>query len=162
MITNHSYPHDKCTFELLSAYLDGEVTAQQREEVTHLLATNPEAQELYSRLLSLRHELNNLPVTITPSKPLCDAVFAKIDQQNRQRRVYLWRGGAIATVALTTIFGVITGGNRNPILQMAQETSPNVTEENLVIALNEPIISINTETQENLMIPLNESVINLK
>ena len=70
-MSNHSYPINKCTFELLSAYLDGEVTPTQRKEVQELLAQDPEAQGLYRRLLALRQEINSLPIPqpqYTPSK----------------------------------------------------------------------------------------------
>ena len=64
MITNHSYPPDKCTFELLSAYLDGEVTSEQRQQVQELLKQDPETKALYQRLLALREGFQNLPVQI--------------------------------------------------------------------------------------------------
>ena len=35
MMSNHSYPPDKCTFELLSAYLDGEVTAGEQKTTSN-------------------------------------------------------------------------------------------------------------------------------
>lgn len=160
MMTNHSYPPDKCTFELLSAYLDGEVTAKQREEVQNLLSSDPEIQKLYSRLLNLREELNNLPIPSPSytSQQLSESVFARVDQERKKRKMYLWGGGAIATVAVTTILGIFNGGNRSPLWQMAQQNNSTTTEEALVIALHEPIISLNN-TSEGLMIPLDHSVI---
>ncbi len=38
-------------FELLSAYLDVEVTASQRRQIEHWLTTAPEVQCLYTRVL---------------------------------------------------------------------------------------------------------------
>jgi hypothetical protein len=43
-------------FELLSAYLDGEVSPEERRLVTTWLADDPETQCLYQRLLHLRLE----------------------------------------------------------------------------------------------------------
>jgi len=162
MMTNHSYPPDKCTFELLSAYLDGEVTAQQRQEVQELLANDPEIQSLYKRLLYLRDEFQNLPTPqpqYTPQQ-LSSKVFAKVDQENRRRKTYLWGGVAIATVVVATI-GEVLNGNRTPLLQMANQDNLHNKEENLVIALNEPVISIPSETNESLMIPLDQSLMDV-
>jgi len=162
MMTNHSYPPDKCTFELLSAYLDGEVTAQQREEVQELLANDPEIQSLYRRLLYLRDEFHNLSTPqpeYTPQE-LSSAVFAKIDQENRRRKTYIWGGGAIAALVVATVGGVLNG-NRTPLLQMANQEDVNNNEENLVIALNEPVISLPNKTDESLMIPLDQSLMDV-
>lgn len=46
--------------ELLSAYLDGEVTHSEREDVEQLLRSDPEARELYARLEKTRGLLNGL------------------------------------------------------------------------------------------------------
>lgn len=161
MMTNHSHPPDKCTFELLSAYLDGEVTAEQRQEVQQLLSHDPEIQGLYRRLLYLRQEINNLPTPQSEysSKELSEAVFAKVDQQNQQRKIWLWGGGTIAAVLLTAI-GSIFNDNRMPLMQMAQQNKPTSNNESLIIALNEPLIEIepNTTKEEDLMIPLDHSL----
>jgi hypothetical protein len=42
-------------FELLSAYLDGEVTAKERAIVQNWLQTDPSVYSLYNRLMNLRH-----------------------------------------------------------------------------------------------------------
>lgn len=163
MMTNHSYPPDKCTFELLSAYLDGEVTAEQRQEVQELLSNDPEIQCLYRRLLYLRQEINNLPIPKSEysAQELSEAVFAKVDKQNKQRKIWLWGGGAIAAVLLTAV-GSIFNDNRTPLLQMAQENQPTSVNDSLIIALNEPIIEIPVkENEEALMIPLDHSLIDI-
>lgn len=163
MMTNHSYPPDKCTFELLSAYLDGEVTAEQRQEVQELLSNDPEIQCLYRRLLYLRQEINNLPIPKSEysAQELSEAVFAKVDKQNKQRKIWLWSGGAIAAVLLTAV-GSIFNDNRTPLLQMAQENQPTSNNDSLIIALNEPIIEIPVkDNEEALMIPLDHSLIDI-
>jgi anti-sigma factor RsiW len=163
MMTNHSYPPDKCTFELLSAYLDGEVTAEQRQEVQELLSNDPEIQCLYRRLLYLRQEINNLPIPKSEysAQELSEAVFAKVDKQNKQRKIWLWGGGAIAAVLLTAV-GSIFNDNRTPLLQMAQENQPTSVNDSLIIALNEPIIEIPVkDNEEALMIPLDHSLIDI-
>jgi|LakMenEpi03Aug12_release.lakeMendotaPanAssembly.Ray.scaffolds.fasta_scaffold22381_6 hypothetical protein len=62
-------------FELLSAYLDGEVTAQDRAVVEHWLNTDPSVKCLYHRLLCLRQGCQELclhddPVQVTASQVL--------------------------------------------------------------------------------------------
>jgi hypothetical protein len=47
--------------ELLSAYLDGELTAAERTEVERLLAANPAARQLLDELRALRATLQALP-----------------------------------------------------------------------------------------------------
>ena len=160
MITNHSYPSDKCTFELLSAYLDGEVTSEQRQQVQNLLNQDPEIQALYQRLLSLREGFQNLPTPAPEynSQQLSNAVFAKIDRRKQQKRKWLIGGGAIAAVVITTIGGIM---NQNRIgVQFAQDDSNTIasSEESLIIALNEPIIDLPTEN-EALDIPLGSSLL---
>ena len=52
-------------FELLSAYLDGEVTATERRQVEEWLSTDASIKCLYKRLLNLRQGLQNIPVPPT-------------------------------------------------------------------------------------------------
>ena len=163
MITNHSYPPDKCTFELLSAYLDGEVTSEQRQQVQELLAQDPEIQSLYKRLLNLRASFSNLPTPASEYTPqqLSTAVFDEIDRRKKKRRVWLWGGGAIAAVVFTA-FGGIMNPNRVPLLQIAQQNQSLSKNERLIIALNEPIIELPSKSKtENLAIPLDNSLMDI-
>ena len=160
MITNHSYPPDKCTFELLSAYLDGEVTSEQRLQVQALLSQDPEIKALYKRLLVLREEIYNLPIPDSEYTPqqLSSAVFEKIDKQKKQRRFWLWGGGAIAAVLVAALGSIMN--ERTPLLQMAQDNKLFPDNESLIIALNEPIIELPTEN-ESLAIPLDNSLLEI-
>lgn len=158
MITNHSYPSDKCTFELLSAYLDGEVTAEQREQVKALLAEDTEIQALYNRLLILREEIYNLPIPPSEytAQQLSSAVFQQIDKQKKQKRFWLLGGGAIAAVLIASISSIM---NDQPLWQMANNNKPSSeNSEDLVIALNEPVIELPVKN-ENLAIPLDNPLL---
>lgn len=162
MLNNHSHPSEKCTFELLSAYLDGEVSAKQREEVEQLLAQDYEAQRLYQRLLHLRQEIHNLPTPQSEcsARDLCQSVFARVDQEERQhKKRWLWGGSAIAALVVATLSGVFSE-SRSPLWQMANNTETNTNKESLIIAFNEPLINIpeanNVNASESLMIPLSE------
>ncbi|AFZ47467.1 hypothetical protein Cyast_1505 [Cyanobacterium stanieri PCC 7202] len=160
-MSNHSYPIDKCTFELLSAYLDGEVTSAQRKEVQELLAQDPEAQGLYRRLLALRQEINSLPIPKPEytSKQVCDGVFSQLDKEEKHKKRLVIGGSAIAITVLATIGGLFTG-NRNPIWQMAQQNTPE--EESLMIALNEPLIDLPASANEEVInIHLGQSLLDM-
>ncbi len=161
MMSNHSYPTDKCTFELLSAYLDGEVTPQQRQEVQDLLANDAEIQGLYRRLLALRQEINNLPIPQPQqtSRQVAQGVFYKIDQEKKQKKRLMIGGGAIAIAALATLGGIFT--NRNPLLQIAQQQGDS---ENLELSLGEPLLALGEPyselyaTEEPLALPVSQSL----
>lgn len=49
-------------FEMLSAYMDGEVTADERRTVEEWLANDPTVQKLHSRLLRLRQTFQAMPI----------------------------------------------------------------------------------------------------
>ena len=127
-------------FELLSAYLDGEVTATERQQVQQWLKEDPHVRQLYHRLLSLRQGMQQLP-TPTPqqsSQQLSATVFERLDQQQRRKRGILW-GGAIAATALVvgSISGLIRGNSLMPQLADSPDNA-----EQLVIAINRPAVSI--------------------
>lgn len=126
-------------FELLSAYLDGEVTAAERRQVEEWLATEPEVQCLYARLLKLRQEVRALPVPPAEQsvEQTIEQVFKRIN-----RRVHLAIiGGGTAIAAL--FIGSMSGVLNHQDVQIAQVpkplTAPNDT---LMVALNAPVVEI--------------------
>lgn len=125
-------------FELLSAYLDGEVTAAERREVDEWLANDPEIQRLYARLLNLRQGLQTMPIPAThpPVEQTIEQVYQRIHQRPRRRAV-VWGGTAIAAMFVGAISGVLP-------LQLAK--SPNTPIEPLRVALNAPVVEIPTAT----------------
>lgn len=127
-------------FELLSAYLDGEVSATERQQVQEWLATDPKIQCLYQRLLKLRQGLRTLPVPSSeqPVEQTVDRVFARL--KRRRQRVMTW-GGAIAAVFVAAVSGVLPGDlSFSP--QLARSPQPEVGSEPLMIALNKPLVDI--------------------
>ena len=130
-------------FELLSAYLDGEVTAVERKQVESWLATDPDTQRLHARLLKLRHGLHNLPVPASPC-PLpqtVEQVFARLDR--RPRLTLVW--GGIGAAAAAVFVGVLTSlvpGTQLLTPQTAQQVPAGSAEEALMIALEQPPIEI--------------------
>ncbi|WP_066378621.1 anti-sigma factor family protein [Anabaena sp. CA = ATCC 33047] len=139
-------------FELLSAYLDGEVTADERKQVEEWLANDAAVQRLYARLLKLRQALRSMPVPTPQHSPETTAkeVFARV---NRRSRLNLTFGGAAIAAC---VIGAISGwlpGRESSIPQLAQQqiqpsqptqtaTEPTVTSSPLMVAINNPVIEI--------------------
>ncbi|MEX0269988.1 anti-sigma factor [Leptolyngbyaceae cyanobacterium UHCC 1019] len=135
-------------FEMLSAYMDGEVTADERRTVEEWLANDPTVQKLHTRLLRLRQTFQAMPVPSTDEKAVqqtVDAVLARIDR--RPRFSVIWGGVALAAVAVGAISTSLMG-DRSPFFQMAQssrdpaQTQTAAKPEPLLIALDEPLIAI--------------------
>ncbi|MEM7066612.1 MAG: hypothetical protein AAF572_26040 [Cyanobacteria bacterium P01_B01_bin.77] len=59
-------PDDEARFELLSAYLDDEVTAKERQLVAQWLRDDPSIQKMYQQLLMLRQAIRTSPVPEQP------------------------------------------------------------------------------------------------
>jgi anti-sigma factor RsiW len=132
-------------FELLSAYLDGEVTPTERKQVQEWLDTDPQTQKLYTRLLRLRQEIDNIPIVeaASPSTQLADQVFARLDRQSSRKRIIVISGAAIATVVIGAISSIFFG-NKSPVFQVVENPLAPIEEDSepLKIALNHPIIEI--------------------
>ncbi|HEY9725488.1 MAG TPA: zf-HC2 domain-containing protein [Chroococcales cyanobacterium] len=130
-------------FELLSAYVDGEVTASERARVQELLATDVDMQRLHARLLKLRQGLQKLPVPSAEATPqeTAQQVFSRLDRR-RTRRTVFWGGAAIAAMVVSAFSGMIPG-TRSLVQQIADlpnlEQAP---EPPLMISLNQPVIDI--------------------
>lgn len=124
-------------FELLSAYLDGEVTAAERRQVEEELANDPESQRLYQRLLKLRQGFQTMPVAAAqqPIEQTIELVYQRVHRRSRRRAV-AWGGSAVAAVILGAVSTVLP---TRQILQMAK--SPSQIEP-LRVALNSPVVEI--------------------
>ncbi|MGG6264707.1 anti-sigma factor family protein [Leptolyngbya sp. AN03gr2] len=134
-------------FELLSAYLDGEVTASERKQVEEWLSTDASVQQLHARLLKLRHAFRSLPAPapVQSVERTVDQVLAKVDRRPKFRLV--WGGAAIAAAVLgaVSLFSV-----RQPQMAQVEPTKqptvqaneqPVVTDD-LMVALDRPVVSI--------------------
>jgi anti-sigma factor RsiW len=131
-------------FELLSAYLDGEVSADDRRRVQDWLDHDPEVQCLYARLLKLRQELRSLPVPQAeqPVEQTVQQVFRRIERQ--PRRLALWGGLTIAAVLVGTFSNQLPKmqyGVAN-LVQPESSSVDSVSSEALMIALDRPVIEI--------------------
>lgn len=132
-------------FELLSAYLDGEVTASERRQVEEWLDNDAETQKLYARLLALRQNFQALPAPSNTQsvEQTIQQVFGKIEKR-RQRRSLKWGGAAVAAVVIAALSSVVPG---RQVLQMANVNSP-ASSEKVLVALNTPLVELPESTVE--------------
>lgn len=136
-------------FELLSAYLDGEVTAAERKVVEAWLATDPAVQRLHSRLLKLRHGLQTMPVpTATQTaEQTAHQVFERLERKPKLSLV--WGGAAIAALFVGALVSTILPGNQPSVPQLAKgsqqpsiEAPQTNAHEVLLVALDKPLVDI--------------------
>ena len=146
-------------FELLSAYIDGEATTSERQQVETLLATDTGFQQQYRQMQRMQVAFSEIPVPQTDKSAtqLADAVFAKIDRRQNRNLTRWVGGGAIAATLLTVLAGI--GGlfnTNNSQLQMAEKTN---TPAALMVALNDPILSIPSKG-EGIEVPMTSPEVN--
>lgn len=141
--------HKRDRFELLSAYLDGEVTALERKQVESWLATDPTVQRLHTRLLNLRYGLQSMPVPVA-SQPLeqrVEQVFSRIDR--RPKLALVWGGvGAAVAAGLIGILANALPGDRPFVPQVAERTQPDTVQ-----ATEQPLDTVGPDT---LMVALDQ------
>lgn len=137
-------------FELLSAYLDGEVTAAERRQVEDWLANDPTVQQLYSRLLKLRQGIRAVPITVPitlTEQPVERTVQQVMSRVNRQSQfIWTWSSAAIAAAFVGLLVNDISLGPSvssqiasSPTLEVVPEA---IESDALMIALDHPIIEI--------------------
>lgn len=126
-------------FELLSAYLDGEVSPAERRLVATWLDHDAEAQCLYRRLLQLRQGFQGLGhETAKPQDHLYTAnrVVSKLNQRFRRT----WMAGM--TAAAVAVVGIFSGA-LYPLERLGSvRTASSEVTDNLEIALDQPPIAI--------------------
>jgi anti-sigma factor RsiW len=135
-------------FDLISAYIDNEVTVEERKQIQHWLDTDAEIKTLYQKLLGLQTNLKQIPVPVTvAADQLAAQVFQEVDR-HRRHKFYVY-GGAFLTAMAVVIGSYVISGRNDPMSQMANSTI-NVTQESehLMIALNHPIVEIPETEQE--------------
>jgi anti-sigma factor RsiW len=127
-------------FELLSAYLDGEVTATERRQVEEWLSTDASIKCLYRRLLNIRQGLHNIPVPSTgeSSETTINQVLERVNY--RYRLIWVFSGAAAAACIVGAVSGLFPSPSR--MLQIATTEQRELTTSPLRVALNNPVIEI--------------------
>ncbi len=128
-------------FEMLSAYLDGEVTADERYQVQQWLASDCQVKYQYRRLMKLRQGMQTLPVPQLEQSAIqiAQKVWVRLEQL-RNRRIIGWSGAAIATLLIGALSSALPGG-QSSVPQLAKISRP-ASHETLMVALNAPPVMI--------------------
>ena len=136
-------------FELLSAYIDGEVTEAEEQLVEQWLSDDADFRRLYQQQLKLRQLLIDLPVPVAAHSSvkaetdvMISRVFAEIDKRSQQRKRKL-AGIGISVAAIVGIVGSMFTFNSNPqfspVANSIKPAAP-VAEEPILIAMEEPLV----------------------
>jgi hypothetical protein len=97
-------------FELLSAYLDGEVTAQDRALVEHWLNTDSSAKCLYHRLLCLRQGCQELCLQDAPGRVTVSQVLQRL--RYRLGTITMATAGILVLATLNLLSGEVDLSSR--------------------------------------------------
>jgi ferric-dicitrate binding protein FerR (iron transport regulator) len=130
-------------FELLSAYLDGEVTAPERRQVEEWLKTDPKMQGLYARMLKMQQGVRRLP-TPAPAQTVEQTVQQVVSRIERKPKRVAFLSGAMAIAALFVgaVVSNLPRGEFAPQLATAPYSQQVIPSDGLMIALDRPIIDI--------------------
>ncbi len=139
-------------FELLSAYLDDEVTPDERQQVETWLATDSKVQAVFQNLGGLSRSIAQVPVPPSASvEQTVQAVMAKID---RRRHRFQWISGSAIAAVVTAVLASVSTGWQEPGWQLASNRStpeqsvalssqsPTATPGGSVIAEKAPVKSV--------------------
>lgn len=140
-------------FELLSAFLDGEVSPDERRLVMKWLADDQETQCLYRRLLSLRRGIQTMgceELQVNACVNPADVVFTRL---NRRFRLTCMAG---MTAAAAAVVGVFSGGLNDTMSPSIGDAHPLPTGpgDSLEIALDHPPIAIPKPAVSSDIVPM--------
>jgi anti-sigma factor RsiW len=146
-------------FELLSAYLDGEVTASERTQVEAWLATDRAFQHQYRQMQHIHQAIPRMAVPSSQSAAaLSTGVFAKLDRQRNRKLAWIGGGSIAATfiAAVTGLSGIF--GDNSPQLQFAANKAN--TPAPLMLALNDPILAMPDKSEQVIELPMSSPEVN--
>ncbi|MEL6493491.1 MAG: zf-HC2 domain-containing protein [Cyanobacteria bacterium J06623_7] len=137
-------PSDLDRFELISAYIDDELSALEKQQVQGWLDNDPQSKALYMRLLALQSQIQTLevPVSNCSADEITGRVFQSLERRRHLRRLALGSSAVAATV-VATIMGLVPGSE--PGWRLAQSPNPGQNTANevmLAVALDKPAIDI--------------------
>ena len=161
--TNNNYPQGNVTtmmrdrFELLSAYIDGEVTAAERRQVEDWLTNDPVTKSLYSRLMMMQQGFQAMPMPAAEqsAQELATKVLQRVERQTK--RTWLLGGGAIAALLIAVVSGVAPG-RQMFVPEFARSPVP-AESDGLIVALNEPLVEI--VNPNDLMLGVNSPIMEI-
>ncbi|MEG3901984.1 zf-HC2 domain-containing protein [Microcoleus sp. B4-C5] len=144
-------------FELLSAYLDGEVTATERRQVEEWLTNDPTTKRLYSRLLMMQQSFQAMPVPAAQqsAQELATKVLQRVERKPKQ--TWILGGGAIAALLVAVVSGV--GGGRQLFAPQFARSPVPAESDGLMMALNEPLVEM--VNPNDLMLGVNAPIVDI-
>lgn len=127
-------------FELLSAYLDGEVTPEERRLVQTWLSHDPTAKCLYDRLMVLRHGLREDDV---PAACEADVTLSGVFQcLNRRFRMMTMAGAGVVVLGVLNVLSGTVGTSPARWSLANQSADEVVISNTLQITLDQPAFPI--------------------
>lgn len=125
-------------FQLLSAYLDGEVTTTEKRQVEDWLANDPEIQLLYARLLKLHHGLQTLPEPQSqPVEQTLEQVYARLNFSTHR---LVWGSAAAIAAIVGTLLSITKIPQSGEIATLPAPRA--LPTEPLMVSLNTPVVEI--------------------
>lgn len=138
-------------FDLLSAYIDGEVSGAEEQLVETWLSDDPNFRLVYQQQLKLRQLLIELPAPIPVNSStrvetdrVVNRVMAEIERRS-QRRKWKLAGLGMSVAAIVGVFGSMFTFNSSPQFSpVANSVKPAavVKEEPVLIAMEEPLVPL--------------------
>ena len=128
-------------FELLSAYLDGEVTPEERQLVLNWMRTDPSTKRLYNRLVQIRQGMQTMSTSNN-----CDFEDTLAGVFHCLGRRFQMVGMASAGVVVLGMLGMLSGSlsSRHMLWQWAMVPGGSSTHaaDSLQVALDQPVFPI--------------------
>ncbi len=132
-------------FELLSAYLDGELEPAECAKVQQWLDEEPEIKRVYTQLLQLQSQMQNsaVPPSTVSTDELSARVFSQLEKTKHKQRSLVWCGGAIAAAVLAAMSGIVPGISFSSLKMVKSPAQTNFSAPiMLAVAVNKPAINI--------------------
>lgn len=134
-------------FELLSAYIDHEVTADERRQVEAWIAEDPAFAKMHRRMTKLQLGFQQLPAVV-PAEHVdvtIAQVLKKVDRPRPNWQVLTGIGGAIAAGVTVAVLSSLPKPGFTPEMAAVQSNQPAAGQvqmpapSTLMISLDEPI-----------------------
>lgn len=133
-------------FELLSAYIDGELSPIEKKQVQDWLDQDPKIKSLYTKLLSLQRQIHYS--VAPPSQKSIEEITAEVfividnDKNLRRNRKLVFGASAILAVSLATVAGLFSGSNSSLNIANINKSDTFSEVTMLAVAVNKPAIYI--------------------
>jgi len=127
-------------FELLSTYIDRELSPEETAKVEQWLREDQQARQAYQSLSKLRYRLRETPAppSQTSSEVLSERVIRRANHQGLMQTM-LWSGSTIAAIFVTAVTGIWSfKGSVMPRFAQSEQ----VNSSSLTIAVNQPVLEI--------------------